>query len=214
MKRNRILITVFSIIMLGTVVLTILYFVLSSNNSPTILKLKIAMNCDSYKDKWRLSSLRIDEDARKVRMEFRFIFYDYTTLFLEEDVAMTPLVCEEISNYLFSDVFRFKEDGYQLDFRFADGQLFHLEVQNVEPEMKNICLKLPDRSYFPISKYSEWYPETESLDIYRIDDDALAAIGEFTNLKYIITGTKLTEEQKEDILSRIPDVEIGQGIYR
>ena len=176
--------------------------------------MKITRNCDSFRGKWKLGSLKIDEDARKVRMEFGFIYYDYTTLFLEEDVAMTSLVCEEISNYLFSNEFHFREDGYQLDFYFSDDQLFHLGVQNVEPEMRNICLKLPDRSYFPIIKYSEWYPKTESLDIFRISDDALDAISEFENLKHLITGKILTEEQKEAILSQNPNVEISLGVYR
>lgn len=173
MKKNKVMITMIGIIFLGSVVFGIGFWLLFSKDSQIVLRRKIIANCNSLQGRWDLGYLKIDENSKKVKMEFQLIIIKDKSRVDEDNFSLTADVCEEISDYLFSSEFHFREEGYQLDFCFSDDQLFLLEVNDVEPDMKNIYLKLPYRNYFSAIRYSDWYPQTEILDVYTIDDETM-----------------------------------------
>ena len=210
--KKRIILVIVSIILIG-VVLGIVLFDCFSPNNPFIMKRKILAKCESFKGIWDMGRPQIDENGKRIKIGFTLLVSKEISRVDAENYALTSIACEEISDYLFSDNYNYREEGYQIDFCFSDNQLFHLEVLNVEPDMKNIYLSLSDDNYFPISRYTEWYPKTETLDVYSIDENTIEAIKNFSHLKRIKTGPDLTDEQRNQIMSICPNIEIEAGIY-
>lgn len=211
MKTKKTMIIVCCIIICFAVFGVVIY-VMSATNNPIFLRNKILANCNSFCKSWNMGRPEIDENERKIEIGFSRILSDGRRTY-EGDAANTALACKEISDYLFSDRFHFKKEGYQIGFVFSDNKQFQLEVQNVEPDMRNIYLKLPDEDLIPNNRYSEWYPQTETLDVYNIDDDVIELIQNLPHLKCIRTGPDLTDDQREKILEICPDVEIESGLY-
>lgn len=177
------------------------------------IKRKVIGKCDSFKDIWNLGSVFVKEEEKEVQVGFELIVRNGRSRFDESNYAVTAEACKEITDYLFSDEFQFREEGYHLNFYFSDNQLFHLEVKDIGPEMNNIHLKLSDDCYFPQIRYSEWYPETVVLEKYRVDEEVLESLKYYTNLRVFKTGGNLTDEQRDQIMSICPNIEIEAGIY-
>lgn len=165
------------------------------------LEEKISDNCNSYKEYWELDYVTV-EDIGGINIAMSA---NEMKVRPQEYVSRSPDACREIAAYLFSDEFEYRKLGYSLNFHFYyNHKDFH--VENIQPEMGDISVGLSTYDA-ELKDVAEWYPETRKLSIYS-GDFQLEDLAEFKNLSRLWIRWGITQEEKEQILSICPDVNL------
>lgn len=163
------------------------------------LKGKIATNCDSYKDYWKFDYVTVNENTNEIEIAF-------TAYNMKKDfTSNSPFVCREITNYLFSDNFEFGKQGYLINYFFICENISVFHVENIYPGMKGLAVRFRTNDA-QLKDVAQWYPEAEKLTItgdFKVED-----LAEFKNLQCLKINDGITQEEKEQILSICPDVNL------
>lgn len=163
---------------------------------------KISTHCNSYKEYWKLDYVNVNENINEINIAISAKKKKTTP---NEYVSKTPIVCNKITDYLFSDQFEYCKSEYYLNFHFYYGHDdFH--VENIYPDRGDISVRFSTYDV-ALKDLAEWYPETEKLTIYG-GDFQLEDLAGFKNLRRLRITNGITQEEKERILSICPDVNL------
>ena len=193
------------IILLGSVLFIAIIAVTLLKYSQLVesLEEKVRTNCNSYKEYWKFDYISVKENMREIEIS---LTANDLNKGCEYCASNSPSVCREITDYLFSEEFEYAKQGYHINFIFVCRYWDVFHVEDIYPEMKEVKVRFHTDDA-QLKDVAEWYPETEFLTIeggdFQLDD-----LAEFKNLSRLWIRWVITHEEKEQILSICPDVNL------
>lgn len=160
-------------------------------------------NCTEFREDWQLWSIEDMKDEKSIIVTFH-------EKNRPRNFSKTKEIVEEIKECLFSSQYTYADEGYRIDVDFTVVGVSSLKICDITPPMDEISISssviYADEA--PIKKLAEWFPNVVSITTDNCCEDNLEDLKMFRNLEKVQLTNGITQEEKEQILSIFPDIDL------